>query len=74
VSDGRGVLRADVGHAFQYISEENERIWLPAFRDTVRLRFHPLAELLAQPARVRDRLERFVPEQEAAPRRSDPRC
>ena len=40
-----GVLRADVGHAFQYISEENERIWLPAFRDTVRLRFHPLAEL-----------------------------
>jgi hypothetical protein len=40
-----GVLRADVSHAFQYISEENERVWLPAFRDTVRLRFHPLAEL-----------------------------
>ena len=40
-----GVLRADVEHAFQYISEENERVWLPAFRDTVRLRFHPLAEL-----------------------------
>jgi Sulfotransferase family len=40
-----GVLRADVEHAFQYISEENERDWLPAFRDTVRLRFHPLAEL-----------------------------
>jgi hypothetical protein len=37
-----GVLRAD---AFQYISEENERVWLPAFRDTVRLRFHPIAEL-----------------------------
>jgi Sulfotransferase family len=40
-----GVLRADVQHAFQYISEENERVWLPAFRDTVRLRFHPLAEV-----------------------------
>ena len=40
-----GVLRAEVGHAFQYISEDNEREWLPAFRDTVRLRFHPLAEL-----------------------------
>jgi Sulfotransferase family len=40
-----GVLRADVEHAFQYISEENERVWLPAFRDTVRLRFHPLAEV-----------------------------
>jgi hypothetical protein len=39
------VLRAEVEHAFQYISEENERDWLPAFRDTVRLRFHPLAEL-----------------------------
>jgi hypothetical protein len=34
-----------VRHAFQYISEENERDWLPAFRDTVRLRYHPLAEL-----------------------------
>jgi hypothetical protein len=40
-----GVLRAEVTHAFQYISEENERVWLPAFRDTVRLRFHLLAEL-----------------------------
>jgi hypothetical protein len=40
-----GVLRAEVTHAFQYISEENERVWLPAFQDTVRLRFHPLAEL-----------------------------
>ena len=33
-----GVLRADVTHAFQYISECNERVWLPAFQDTVRLR------------------------------------
>jgi hypothetical protein len=40
-----GVLRADVEHAFQYIGEENERDFLPAFRDTVRLRYHPLAEL-----------------------------
>jgi hypothetical protein len=40
-----GVLRADVRHAFQYISEENERDFLPAFQDTVRLRYHPLAEL-----------------------------
>ena len=40
-----GVLRAEVAHAFQYISEDNEREWLAAFRDTVRLRFHPLAEL-----------------------------
>ena len=40
-----GVLRADVTHAFQYISEQNERVWLPAFQDTVRLRFHPLAEM-----------------------------
>jgi hypothetical protein len=40
-----GVLRADVTHAFQYISAHNERVWLPAFQDTVRLRFHPLAEL-----------------------------
>ena len=40
-----GVLRAEVAHAFQYISDHNEREWLPAFRDTVRLRFHPLAEL-----------------------------
>ena len=39
------MLGADVEHAFQYISEENERVWLPAFRDTVRLRFHPLAEV-----------------------------
>jgi hypothetical protein len=40
-----GVLRAEVSHAFQYISEENERDWLAAFRDTVRLRYHPLAEV-----------------------------
>ena len=31
-----GVLRAEVEHAFQYIGEHNEQVWLPAFRDTVR--------------------------------------
>jgi hypothetical protein len=36
-----GVLRADVEHAFRYISDDNEQVWLPAFLDTVRLRFHP---------------------------------
>jgi hypothetical protein len=46
------VLRAEVEHAFQYISEENERVWLPAFRDTVRLRFHPVAELRRNHASV----------------------
>jgi hypothetical protein len=130
-----GVLRADVTHAFQYISEHNERVWLPAFQDTVRLRRNHgpydllralkytagfglgrlrgrrallddpyavlaapwlgrrvgcqvvvtvrdpvatvsswrrlgwtprLAELLGQPALVRDRLARFVPDLEAA--------
>jgi len=40
-----GVLRAEVVGAYQYVSEENEAVWLPAFRDTVRLRYHPLAEL-----------------------------
>ena len=40
-----GVLRADIDHAFQYISDHNEQVWLPAFRDTVALRFHPLAEV-----------------------------
>jgi hypothetical protein len=39
------VLRTEVRHAFQYISEEDEADFLPAFRDTVRLRYHPLAEL-----------------------------
>ena len=46
-----GVLRADVTHAFQYISEHNERVWLPAFRDG--LRFHPLAGCAATTSRSR---------------------
>jgi Sulfotransferase family len=40
-----GVLRAEVVGAYQYVSEDNEAAWLPAFHDTVRLRYRPLAEL-----------------------------
>ncbi len=40
-----GVLRAEVEHGFQYISEDNEAAWLEPFRDTLRLRYHHLAEL-----------------------------
>jgi len=40
-----GVLDAEVTHRYQYICAENERPWLPAFRDTLRLRYRPLAEL-----------------------------
>ncbi|WP_084957108.1 sulfotransferase [Thermoactinospora rubra] len=42
-----GVLRATVTHRFQYICESNEGDWLPAFRDTVALRYRFLAELRA---------------------------
>ncbi|WP_059009404.1 sulfotransferase [Streptomyces specialis] len=45
-----GVLNASVTHAFQYICEDNEEPWLRAFRDTARLRYHPLAELRANRA------------------------
>lgn len=34
-----GVLNASVTHRWQYICEENEADWLPAFRDTVALRY-----------------------------------
>ncbi|MDT0306760.1 sulfotransferase [Streptomyces sp. DSM 44917] len=40
-----GVLNASVSHAFQYICEDNEDVWLRAFRDTVRLRYRTAAEL-----------------------------
>ncbi len=40
-----GVLDATVTHRFTYICPDNEEQWLPAFADTVRLRYHPLAEL-----------------------------
>ncbi|GGT18520.1 sulfotransferase [Nonomuraea spiralis] len=42
-----GVLRAEVAHRFQYICDDNAAAWLPAFRDTVALRYHWLAELRA---------------------------
>ncbi|MFI9560758.1 sulfotransferase [Nonomuraea endophytica] len=42
-----GVLRASVTHRFQYICDDNAADWLPAFRDTVRLRYRFLAELRA---------------------------
>lgn len=40
-----GVLNAEVTHRYQYICDDNEREWLPAFRDTLRLRYQPIAEL-----------------------------
>jgi hypothetical protein len=40
-----GVLDATVTHRFQYICEDNEDTWLPAFSDTVALRYRFLAEL-----------------------------
>ncbi|MGW0804164.1 sulfotransferase [Nonomuraea sp. NPDC002799] len=42
-----GVLRATVTHRFQYICDDNAADWLPAFRDTVSLRYHWRAELRA---------------------------
>lgn len=40
-----GVLNAEVTHRFQYICDGNDERWLPAFRDTLRLRYHLTAEL-----------------------------
>ncbi|GLW07299.1 sulfotransferase family protein [Microtetraspora sp. NBRC 13810] len=40
-----GVLNATVTHRFQYICRDNEAAWLPAFADTVALRYRFLAEL-----------------------------
>lgn len=40
-----GVLNASVSHRWQYICADNEAEWLPAFRDTVRLRYRLGAEL-----------------------------
>ncbi|MEU6718594.1 sulfotransferase [Nonomuraea sp. NPDC046802] len=42
-----GVLKAAVTHRFQYICDDNTAEWLPAFRDTVALRYRWLAELRA---------------------------
>ncbi|MGH3731225.1 MAG: sulfotransferase, partial [Micromonosporaceae bacterium] len=40
-----GVLNAEVSHRFQYICEDNEAEWRPAFTDTVALRYQFRAEL-----------------------------
>jgi hypothetical protein len=40
-----GVLNASVERHYQYISEDNEDGWLAAFDDTLRLRYHVVAEL-----------------------------
>ncbi|MER7362248.1 sulfotransferase [Nonomuraea wenchangensis] len=42
-----GVLAAEVTHRFQYICDDNDEVWLPAFRDTVALRYRWGAELRA---------------------------
>ncbi|MFI7704519.1 sulfotransferase [Nonomuraea sp. NPDC049480] len=42
-----GVLDAEVTHRFQYICDDNAADWLPAFRDTVALRYRWAAELRA---------------------------
>ena len=40
-----GVLNADVEHRFQYICDDNDQRFAPAYRDLVGLRYRPLAEL-----------------------------
>ena len=40
-----GVLNATIEHRYQYVCADNEATWLPAFRDTAALRYHPVAEL-----------------------------
>jgi Sulfotransferase family len=40
-----GVLNVDVPHEFLYVCRDNEARYLRAFRDTVALRYHPIAEL-----------------------------
>lgn len=41
----RGVYRADVKHWYEYITEENEEKYLPAFRELFNFRYHLFAEL-----------------------------
>ena len=40
-----GVLNAPVPHEFLYVCRDNESTYLRAFRDTIALRYHPVAEL-----------------------------
>ena len=42
-----GVLNASVSHRFQYIAAPDDEVWRRAFADTIRLRYHPIAELRA---------------------------
>ena len=42
-----GVLNARVEHPFHYVDPLDDRVWARAFRDTLALRYHPLAELQA---------------------------
>ncbi len=41
----RGVYRADVQHWYEYITEENEDKYLPAFHELLNFRYHLFAEL-----------------------------
>jgi hypothetical protein len=41
----RGVYRADVKHWYEYITEENEEKYLPAFRELFNFRYHLFSEL-----------------------------
>ena len=40
-----GVLNAEVSHRMQYICPDNDERWVAAFSDTLRLRYHLIAEL-----------------------------
>ena len=40
-----GVLNAEVSHRYQYICADNDERWAAAFHDTLRLRYHLIAEL-----------------------------
>jgi len=40
-----GVLNAEVSHRYQYICADNDEPWAAAFSDTLRLRYHLIAEL-----------------------------
>jgi hypothetical protein len=39
-----GVLNTEISHRFQYICGDNDERWARAFGDTLRLRYHPVAE------------------------------
>jgi hypothetical protein len=40
-----GVLNAEISHRYQYICADNDERWAAAFNDTLRLRYHLIAEL-----------------------------